>query len=114
MTRQSDSVVSNKTFKDTTSTIDVKQSLLEVNKVYMETTCEGGWSVVEEGTLIIKCHESMTRLVAEITVTEPQEVGLDISRAVNFKDSTLIESGRHLSSDDLGLCKLGDSIYCNK
>ncbi len=64
--------VSNKTFEDTTSTIGVKLSLLEVNKVDMETKCEGGWSVVEEGTLIMKADEAITRLAAEIAVTEPQ------------------------------------------
>jgi hypothetical protein len=64
--------VSNKAFEDTTSTIGVKQSLLEVNKVDMETKCEGGWSVVEEGTLIMKADEAMTRVAAEIAVMEPQ------------------------------------------
>jgi hypothetical protein len=64
--------VSNKAFEDTTSTIGVKQSFLEVNKVDMETKWEGGWSVVEEGTLIMKADEAMTRLAAEIAVMEPQ------------------------------------------
>ena len=63
--------VSNKTFEDTASTIGVKQSLLEVNKVDMETKCEDGWSVVEEGTLIMKAEEAMKRLAAEIAVKEP-------------------------------------------
>jgi hypothetical protein len=40
----------------------VKQSLLEVNKVDMENKCEGGWSVVEEGTLIMNADEAITRL----------------------------------------------------
>jgi hypothetical protein len=62
--------VSNKAFEDTTSTIGVKQSLLEVNKVDMETKCEGGWSVVE-GTLIMKAEEAEKRLAAEIAVKEP-------------------------------------------
>ena len=61
--------VSNKTFEDTISTIDLKQSLLEVNKVDMETKCEGGWTVVEEGTLIMKTDEVMTRVSTEIAVT---------------------------------------------
>jgi hypothetical protein len=64
--------VSNKAFEDTASTIGVKLSLLEVNKVDIETKCEGGWSVVEEGTLIMKADEAITRLAAEIAVTEPQ------------------------------------------
>jgi hypothetical protein len=64
--------VSNKAFEDTTSTIGVKQSLLEVNKVDLETKCGGGWSVVEEGTLIMKADEAMTRLAAEIAITEPR------------------------------------------
>jgi hypothetical protein len=65
--------VSNKVFEDTTSTIGVKQSLLEVNKVDMETKCEGGgWLVVEGGTLIMKADEAWTRLAAQIAVTEPQ------------------------------------------
>jgi ATPase subunit of ABC transporter with duplicated ATPase domains len=64
--------VSNKAFEDTTSTIGVKQSLLEVNKVDMETKCEGGWSVVEEGTLIMRADEAITRLAAEIAVTEEE------------------------------------------
>ena len=63
--------VSNKPFEDTTSTIGVKQSLLEVNKVDMETKCDGGWSVVEEGTLIMKADEAMARLAAEIAIREP-------------------------------------------
>ena len=61
--------VSNKAFEDTSSTMGLKQSLLEVNKVDMETKCEGGWSVVEEGTLIMKADEAMTRVAAEIAVT---------------------------------------------
>ncbi len=64
--------VSNKAFEDTTSTVGVKQSLLEVDKVDMETKFGGGWSVVEEGTLIMKADEAMTRLAAEIAITEPQ------------------------------------------
>jgi hypothetical protein len=63
--------VSNHAFEDTPSTIGVKQSLLEVNKVDMETKCEGGWSVVK-GTLIMPADEAITRLAAEIAVTEPQ------------------------------------------
>jgi hypothetical protein len=63
--------VSKKAFEDTTSTIGVRQSLLEVNKVDMETKCEGGWSVVEEGTLIMKEEEAVKRLAAEIAVMEP-------------------------------------------
>jgi GTPase SAR1 family protein len=69
--------VSNKAFEETPSTIGVKQSLLEVNKVDMETKCEGGWSVVEEGTLIMKADEAMTRVAAEIAVTQPQVCILD-------------------------------------
>jgi GTPase SAR1 family protein len=64
--------VSNQAFEDTPSTIGVKQSILEVNKVDMETKCEGGWSVVEEGTLIMKSDEAITRLAEEIAVTDHQ------------------------------------------
>jgi hypothetical protein len=64
--------VSNKAFEDTPSTIGVKQSLLEVTKVHMETKCEGGWSVVEGGTLIMKSDEAITRLAAQIAVTEEE------------------------------------------
>jgi hypothetical protein len=89
--------VSNKDFEDTTSTIGVKQSLLEVNKVDLETKCGGGWSVVEEGTLIMKADEVMTRLAAEIAITEPQvymqdppQVGTDRAEKVTA-DKTAVQ-----------------------
>jgi hypothetical protein len=37
----------------------------------METKCEGGWSVVEGGTLIMKADVVMKRLAAEIAFREP-------------------------------------------
>jgi GTPase SAR1 family protein len=99
--------VSNKDFEDTTSTIGVKQSLLDVNKVHMETKCEGGWSEVEEGNLIMKSHEAITRLAAEIAVTKPQKVGLDTSFPGSH--STLIGSDRQqeaiLGSSTSNRCK---------
>jgi hypothetical protein len=76
--------VSNKAFEDTTSTIGVKQSLLEVNKVDLETKCGGGWSVVEEGTLIMKAEEAMTRLAAEIAITQSQVYPMQPKDEKNF------------------------------
>jgi hypothetical protein len=66
--------VSNEAFEHTDSTIGVKQSLLEVKKVDMETKCEGAWSVVPEGALMMTADEAMTRLAAEIAVKAHQVV----------------------------------------
>ncbi len=42
----------------------------------METKCEGGWSVVEEGTLIMTADEAVTRLASEIS-TSPLLILID-------------------------------------
>ena len=56
-------------FSATDSTIGVEQSLLEVNRVDMESNDRGGWDVVEDvHRSIMTAEEAQMRLAAEIAL----------------------------------------------
>mmetsp|Transcript_54462 Transcript_54462/g.88213 ORF Transcript_54462/g.88213 Transcript_54462/m.88213 type:complete len:1184 (+) Transcript_54462:4197-7748(+) len=67
--------ISNLPFQDTASTIGVQQSLLEIDKVDINTSAGGGWCVVEDGSnSIMNAEEAQTRLAAQIALQEtPQD-----------------------------------------
>ena len=63
--------ISDLPFEDTDSTIGVQQSLLEVDKVDINTSAGGGWCVVADGSRsIMSAEEAQRRVAAQMALDE--------------------------------------------